>query len=65
MNLETIVYYAKQIYSEQLEFIPDIKPNVQDAGKYACFKMPEEEKESEMLYIKITTLNNYFFEFLQ
>lgn len=64
MQIESLIYYAQKIYSDKLTFLPNIKPNTKNAKKFACFKIPDDEKEAELLYIKITTLNNYFFEFV-
>lgn len=65
MSIEVLNYYALKIYSNKLIALPNIKPNTKNAKQYACFKIPDDEKESENLYMRITTLNNYFFEFVQ
>ncbi len=64
MTPATIKYYAKRIYSDKLVYLPNIQPKSHKHKKFVCFKIPENDKDSEMLFIKITTLNNYFFEFV-
>lgn len=45
MSLETLVYYAHKIYSSKLVYLPKMKPETKNRNKYACFKIPEEDKE--------------------
>ena len=32
MNIDTIIYYAKKIYSSKLEYLDDYKPNVKNSS---------------------------------
>ena len=45
MNLDTIIYYAKKIYSNKLIYLDNYKPDIKNSSNFACFKIPEIEKE--------------------
>ena len=43
MDKDTIEFYAKAIYEDNLEFLEGVKPkNVQKPMKYHCFRTPED-----------------------
>ena len=61
LSQDTLRFYAKNLYFDNLEFVNSagISPNSQSL----CFKMPEKTAETEVLYRKLASLSNFFFEF--
>lgn len=58
---ETLKFFINHLYFDNLEFINH--PSAATISNQVCFKMPEKSAETEILYKKLVTVSNFFFEF--